>query len=109
MTYVVADLHGRADRFHEVLDKIAFSPADELYILGDVIDRNPDGIRLLEEIMAADNMHMLLGNHEYMMLQAVEDPLRKLNDWYTTQDLWYLNGGEVTEDAFFLLNREKQT
>ena len=74
MIYVLADIHGRADRFHEVLDSIGFSEDDTLYILGDVIDRNPDGIEILEEIISSKNMEMLLGNHEYMMLNAIEDP-----------------------------------
>ena len=67
--YVVADIHGEADRFHAMLEKIQFSDEDTLYIIGDVIDRGPDGIKLLQEIMNTPNMVMLLGNHEYMMLQ----------------------------------------
>ena len=34
-----------------------------------MIDRGPDGITLLMEIMEMPNVIMLLGNHEYMMLQ----------------------------------------
>ena len=34
-----------------------------------MIDRGPDGIALLLEIMEMPNVIMLLGNHEYMMLQ----------------------------------------
>ena len=85
-----------------------FSRKDTLYILGDVIDRNPDGIGLLEEIMAAENMHMLLGNHEYMMIDAIEDPDFRINEWFTNRDLWYLNGGEITERAFKALPGERQ-
>lgn len=79
-----------------------------MYILGDVIDRNPDGIKILCEIMSADNMHMLLGNHEYMMINAIEDPGYHINPWFTNLDLWYLNGGAVTEIAYKELNTEKQ-
>lgn len=67
--YVMSDIHGEADRFHAMLEKIQFSNGDTLYILGDVVDRGPDGIRLLLEIMQMPNAVMLLGNHEYMMLQ----------------------------------------
>ena len=70
--YVMSDIHGDADRFHAMLEKIQLSPDDTLYILGDVIDRGPDGIPLLREIMAAPNMVMLLGNHEYMMLDYLK-------------------------------------
>lgn len=67
--YVMSDIHGEADRFHAMLEKIQFTADDTLYILGDVIDRGPEGISLLLEIMEMPNVVMLLGNHEYMMLQ----------------------------------------
>lgn len=67
--YVMSDLHGEADRFHAMLNKIGFLEDDTLIILGDVIDRGPNGIDLLLEIMDMPNVIMLLGNHEYMMLQ----------------------------------------
>lgn len=67
--YVLADIHGEADRFYAMLEQIRFSDFDTLYILGDVVDRGPDGVRLLQEIMNIPNAVMLLGNHEYMMLQ----------------------------------------
>ena len=108
LTYIVADIHGRADRFHEVLDMVQFADEDRVYILGDVIDRNPDGIKILCEIMSTDNMHMLLGNHEYMMINAIEDPGYQINQWFTNLDLWYLNGGAITEMAYKELDAEKQ-
>lgn len=67
--YVMSDLHGEMDRFHAMLKKIDFSEDDTLIVLGDVIDRGADGIDLLLEIMDMPNVIMLLGNHEYMMLQ----------------------------------------
>ena len=76
--------------------------------MGDVIDRNPDGIQLLEEIIASKNMQMLLGNHEHMMMNAIERPEFQINQWFTNLDLWYLNGGAVTEAAFNALSSEKQ-
>lgn len=41
-TYVMSDIHGMAELLEKMLRKIAFSPADMLYILGDMIDRGPD-------------------------------------------------------------------
>jgi len=52
-----------------MLERIHLSEEDTLILLGDVIDRGPDGIALLLEIMEMPNVIMLLGNHEYMMLQ----------------------------------------
>ena len=74
MIYVLSDIHGRDDRFNSILKQIHLRSSDHLYILGDVIDRNDRGIRLLRRISRAKNMTMLLGNHEYMMSTALKDP-----------------------------------
>ena len=41
MTYCISDIHGEYGRYLEMLEKINFSDEDKLYVLGDVIDRNP--------------------------------------------------------------------
>ena len=74
MTYVLSDIHGNERRFDSVLAQICLQPEDTLYVLGDVIDRHPGGIRILRRIMAMSNAKMLLGNHEYMMLRALGFP-----------------------------------
>lgn len=53
--YVMGDIYGEADCFHAMLEKIRFSEEDILILLGDVIDRGPDGIALLLEIMEMPN------------------------------------------------------
>lgn len=101
--YVLADIHGNAKRFHEMLEKIAFSPEDMLYILGDVIDRGPDGIALLREVKGMPNVRMLLGNHEYMLLQSFSEG--------TDEDIirnWKRNGGDPTIRAFMELAPQGQ-
>ena len=101
MIYVTSDIHGNKERYQSLMSKINLKSDDTLYILGDVIDRHPDGIKILLEIMDSENIKMLLGNHEYMMRNAllvdydetiVEDP--------NCIDLWYNNGGRVTHKAF---------
>ncbi len=80
-----------------------------MYILGDVIDRNPCGIQILMEVMNSANMFMILGNHEYMMLNVLQSPEKK-SDMELAEDLglWYLNGGEVTYWSFLNLPAEEQ-
>lgn len=101
--YVVADIHGEADRFHAMLEKIHFCADDTMYILGDVVDRGPDGIKLLQEIMQTPNMVMLLGNHEYMMLQyfgpnASSEEIRR----------WNRNGNAPTKASYLKLKAREQ-
>ena len=50
-TYVISDLHGQYKMFLKLLEKVAFSDADELYMLGDAVDRGPDGIKILQHVM----------------------------------------------------------
>ena len=74
MTYILSDIHGNERRFSSILQQIRLQPEDTLYVLGDVIDRHPGGIRILRRIMKMPNAKMLLGNHEYMMLRALAIP-----------------------------------
>lgn len=46
MTYCISDIHGEIDRFRAMLKIIQLAPEDQLYILGDVIDRGSAGIWL---------------------------------------------------------------
>ena len=67
MIYVLSDIHGNMENFKSILKQIDLQPEDTLYVLGDVIDRYPDGIKIIRMIMAMPNVKMLLGNHEYMI------------------------------------------
>lgn len=101
MIYVMSDIHGNRRRFDSVLEQIDLQPKDTLYVLGDVIDRYPDGIRILRRIMEMSNCKMLLGNHEYMMLHALGRPYdtyEKLSDMQRAEvtRVWYRSGGRVT-------------
>ncbi len=98
MIYVLSDIHGQARRFYSILEQIDLKAEDTLYILGDVIDRNPDGIRILREIMSRPNMQMLLGNHELMMLQSLYYPSDEAAAPPHYISRWYRNGGRVTHD-----------
>ena len=103
-TYVVSDLHGYYDVFRQGLKTIKFNNKDRLYVIGDAIDRGPDGIRILREILRRENMDLILGNHEFMMLNAVD-----LNGSYKCSgndaDLWlYSNGGLYTYSKYILLS-----
>lgn len=98
MTYVMSDIHGNAIRFNSVMEQIDLQPEDTLYVLGDVIDRYPDGIRILRLLMDMPNVHMLLGNHEYMMLNALVRLDKENPEYPHALRLWYRNGGEVTHE-----------
>lgn len=105
MTYVLSDIHGNERRFDSVLAQICLQPEDTLYVLGDVIDRHPGGIRILRRIMAMPNAKMLLGNHEYMMLRALGFPYDDYADDGRALAHWYRNGGKVTHSHWKRLRK----
>ena len=112
MTYVMSDLHGCYDKYAQMLEKIGFGDGDTLYILGDVIDRGPDGIRILLDMMGRKNVIPVIGNHESLALSsfklirdgAHEEELRKKRAYC----LWMLSDGEPTATAFRALPKETQ-
>lgn len=98
MVYVLSDIHGNERRFNSIMQQINLQPEDRLYVLGDVIDRHPGGIRILRKIMAMPNAKMILGNHEYMMLRGLGCPYDDYADTGNAIEHWYRNGGKVTHD-----------
>ena len=91
MIYVMSDLHGCFDKYLEMIEQIELKSEDTLYVLGDVIDRNPHGIEILQDIMKRPNIHMVIGNHEEMMLKTLGR-----NNEYHARRLWQQNGGGST-------------
>lgn len=101
MIYALSDIHGNQARFHSILEQINLQPEDTLYILGDVIDRNPDGIRVLRQIMAMPNAKMLMGNHESMMLHCLYYHRDEQENGHPVRiapyfRMWYQQGGTIT-------------
>ncbi|MBQ9118962.1 MAG: serine/threonine protein phosphatase [Lachnospiraceae bacterium] len=108
-TYVMSDLHGLYKEYLQMLEQIQFSEQDKLYVLGDVIDRGPDGIRLLQDFMQRDNVVLLLGNHEDMMLAVVTLEEFSGEEYERRMFHWSQNGGDVTAHDFFCnLNYKEQ-
>ena len=62
-TYICSDIHGQGELFYQMLSDINFSDSAELYIVGDLIDRGPDTIELLQYVVQHQkNIHLLMGN-----------------------------------------------
>lgn len=102
MIYVLSDIHGNTEAWNNIKRIINFCPNDTMIINGDVIDRNPGGIDILEEIMDTPNMHLIMGNHEYMMYLAM-----KYNDSHCIMN-WFDNGGDITLMEFHKRSKEQQ-
>ncbi len=106
--YAVSDLHGQYLVFLKGLKKIGFSEDDRLYFMGDAVDRGPDGIKILQLIKDHENMDLIMGNHEFMMLNSV-DPEGKKKCNGKDANLWlYYNGGTKTYEKYGELSDEER-
>lgn len=75
MTYAMSDIHGEYEKYKKMLELIAFSKDDELYVLGDIVDRGNEPIKVLLDMMERPNVFPIMGNHDLLAL----DILRKLS------------------------------
>ena len=95
--FAISDIHGCLSAFKALLDLIGLSKTDELFLLGDYVDRGPDVYGLLNYIIELQeqgySITALKGNHEQMMINAV------MQDGDLLQ--WMANGGRATLESYF--------
>lgn len=99
--YVISDIHGCGSEFHEMLKLIDLKGNDLLIIIGDIIDRGSDGILLLQEICKMENVLVVKGNHEDMMVSAMTGDIDMFFNWTE------FNGGDTTFNALKKINKEE--
>lgn len=94
LTYVIPDLHGRADLLDEALSRIAAHAAGKggtLVLLGDYVNKGPDSRAVIERLLAGVPegfaLVALKGNHDVLMVDALHDPLQ--------MNVWIEKGGDV--------------
>ena len=115
-TYVISDIHGDYERFVKLLATIKFNPSDKVYLLGDMIDRGNQGLKILQMAMKNTSFVALMGNHEYMAIK----PLNWLfnNDVSQFENMpvdvkkdfveWLNIGGQSTMKEFQALTHDEQ-
>lgn len=118
MTYVMSDIHGEYEKYLKMLDLIGFRDEDELYVLGDVIDRGPEPVQALKDMSYRPNVYPLLGNHEVMALSVLKPLMTEITESNydrlvgadTLQMLahWQMDGGDVTLRQFRALPPEER-
>ncbi len=116
-TYVVSDIHGQYDKFINLINKINLQDSDDLYVLGDVVDRGPHPIKTLRKLMEMPNVICLVGNHDLMALECLEFLMQEITD--DTVGLldgemmdklihWNRNGSKTTIDEFGKLDNDEK-
>ena len=116
MQYAVSDIHGCYDKYIQLLHRLGLKDSDTLYVLGDMIDRGPDGLKILRDISMRPNVVPFLGNHEYAALTCLPWLMEELTEENTEPDVllwrlqstqgWISDGGETTIAEFRRLSTE---
>lgn len=110
MRYIISDIHGCYEEYLKLLERIHFSQEDELYVLGDAVDRGPEPIKVIKDMMARSNVTLILGNHDFIMYKimkklSVEVTEENYDNYLASEDmldyhLWQQDGGQTTSQKF---------
>ena len=92
---IIGDVHGYYDGLIALLEVIAPGRDDMVYFLGDLIDRGPQSSQVVEFVRNS-HYRCILGNHEYMMIQALSDTKVQHQAWQN----WYQSGGIKTVKSY---------
>ncbi len=93
MTIAIGDIHGCLEPLEKLVDKLPHE--DELVFLGDYVDRGPQSAQVIDYIKDLSNKRscrLLLGNHEELMVKAIQDD--------KAIPLWLYNGGDATLKSY---------
>nr|WP_245557548.1 metallophosphoesterase [Deinococcus peraridilitoris] len=63
---IIADVHGNKPALDAVLADVRLVGADRLIVNGDVVNRGPDGVAVMEDLLA-QGAQFTLGNHDALM------------------------------------------
>lgn len=99
--YVLSDVHGHKAALDEALDLASPGDSDAIYVLGDMVDRGPEPLGVIQLVRSLPNAHVLMGNHERMLV----DILRETGDMDSFT--WALNGGVATALGLDALDKDE--
>jgi serine/threonine protein phosphatase 1 len=99
----IGDIHGCIHALECLLEAIQPTAADEIVVLGDFIDGGRDTKAVMDRLIGLEQecrLVVILGNHEEMLLRAMENP-KLIPQWldsggiYTLHSYRFLGGLEV--------------
>lgn len=117
MTYVMSDLHGEYSKFLSMLEVIGFTDDDTLYVLGDIVDRGDEPVKLLKDLMVRPNVFPTMGNHDFfacdilkqLMTEITEDTTALAPELMNQVLDWIQDGGTNTMVQFKELTPDERT
>lgn len=93
-TYACSDLHGCLDVWKQIQKFL--KQDDTIYVLGDCGDRGPEPWETIKTVLKEPRAIYLKGNHEKMLIDAMEDYLIYDTVMYENAAVLNMNGGEQT-------------
>ena len=91
---IIGDVHGHFDGLINLLEVIAPDFNDQVYFLGDLIDRGPQSAQVVDFVQESP-YQCLLGNHEQMLLDILVNRGSK-----QVEQTWLRSGGRATVDSY---------
>jgi serine/threonine protein phosphatase 1 len=111
--WVIPDIHGCLNTLRALIEEqIRPGPSDELYFLGDYIDRGPDSKGVIDYIRHLQKeeykVTALKGNHEDFLVEVYDTEIKSINPLLRFTDQknknWLMIGGRATLDSFGIRN-----
>ncbi|MBW4560431.1 MAG: serine/threonine protein phosphatase [Mojavia pulchra JT2-VF2] len=92
---VIGDVHGHYEGLMALLEAITPTSNDQLYFLGDLIDRGPQSAHVVN-FVKKNNYPCLLGNHEQMLLNVLTNG----GSSNPAMQAWLYAGGQATVASY---------
>jgi serine/threonine protein phosphatase 1 len=92
---IIGDVHGHYEGLMTLLDAIVPGTYDQIYFLGDLIDRGPDSAQVVSFVQK-NRYTCLLGNHEQLMLDAFPSG----QAFTPALQAWLYSGGRSTVASY---------
>lgn len=92
---IIGDIHGHYKGLMTLLNAIAPGQQDQIYFLGDLIDRGPDSVQVVEFVQQG-GYTCLLGNHEQLMIDSFPNG----KPFTPTLQAWLYSGGRATVASY---------
>ena len=101
--FAIADIHGCLATFKNLINRIKLTNKDQLFLLGDYVNRGPDSKGVMNYIMELQKsgfqIFPLRGNHEQILLDSrsskISEPyysfLCQLPYYYETEDYFFVH------------------
>jgi serine/threonine protein phosphatase 1 len=104
--YVISDIHGCSKTFEALIGKISLSLSDQLFLLGDYIDRGPNSSRVIDFIFELKEqgyqVFTLRGNHEENILTAFLDYDKQAFYYYVSK---FNHSANLLDEDYFIKDR----